>query len=138
MDTNKLREIFKRDRFAALTGLQIDSMTAEEVVCSLRIDDRHLNAGDKAHGGVIFTLADFTFGVACNYDDLMANLDNASVSQSSNIVFLKTPVGERLIARSEILRQGRKISVYRIVVTDEQGTAVAEVTSTAYRITPEV
>ena len=134
LNKDEIKEFFKKDRFADMIGVRIDSVSADEVVCSLEIEEVHLNAGDRVQGGVIFTLADFVFAIACNYNDLTEDKKNITVSHSSNIIFFKPAVGKRLIATSKCLQKGRKLSVYRMTVTDDKGTNVAEMTGNAYTV----
>jgi len=117
-----------------MIGVEIESITAEEVVCVLEIEDRHLNASNKVQGGVVFTLADFTFAVASNYDDFTEDKKTVTVGHSVNITFLKPAAGKKLIARSRCIQKGRKLSVYRVTVTDELGTTVSEMTGNGYTI----
>lgn len=134
MNKDAIKNFFKNDRFAGLAGAKIDSISAEEVVCSLEIEEHHLNAGDKVQGGAIFTLADFAFAVACNYDDLALDKKNISVSHSSHITFFRPASGKKLIAKSRCIQKGRKLSVYRMTVTDDEGTNIAEMTGNAYTV----
>ena len=134
MNHNEIKDFFKNDKFAAMIGAKIDSITTDEVVCSLEIEEHHLNAGGRPQGGAIFTLADFAFAVACNYDDLTQDNKAITVGQSSNIIFFKPAVGKKLIARGRCIQKGRKLSVYRMTVTDDAGTNVAEMTGNAYTV----
>ena len=134
LNTDKMKEFFKRDRFAGMIGVKIESITAAEVVCVLEIEERHLNASDYVQGGVVFTLADFTLAVASNYDDFTENKKNVTVSHSINITFFKPASGKKLIAKSRCVQKGRKLSVYRVAVTDDTGTNVAEITGNAYTV----
>ena len=137
MNSNEIKDFFKKDRFADMIGIEIDSITADEVVCSMGIREHHLNAGDKVQGGATFTLADLTFAVACNYDDLSADKKTVSVGHSCNITFFKPATGKKLIAKSKCLQKGRRLSVYRVDVTDDNGTHVAEMTGNAYTVNLE-
>ena len=134
MNRDEIKEFFKKDRFADMVGIEIDSITADEITCSMSIEAHHLNAGDKVQGGVTFTLADFTFAVACNYKDLSEGKKTITVGQSCNILFLKPAAGKKLIAKSRCVQKGKKLSVYRIAVTDGNGTNVAELTGNAYTV----
>ena len=119
---DNVRETFSKDKFATeVTGIEIVAVSENYAKCELTIDDRHRNALGAVMGGVIFTLADFCFAVAANSKKL------SSVSVSSNIVFLNAVRGERLIAESHCMKSGRKNCFFRINVTDELGTRVAEV-----------
>jgi acyl-CoA thioesterase len=126
IDINKFREFFSDDRFAANAGIVIDAVREEEVVCSMEIRDMHLNAGDYAHGGAIFTLCDFTFAVHANIRMICGANMGPTVGQSCSISYLKSPKGRRLIAKSTCLSKGRVMSVYRVTVEDELGNLVSE------------
>lgn len=118
----RARTTFGSDRFATeVTGIEIVAVSENYAKCELAIDDRHRNAMGAVMGGAIFTLADFCFAVAANSKKL------SSVSVSSNIVFLNAVRGERLIAEAHCLKSGRKNCFFRISVTDELGSQVAEV-----------
>ena len=134
MNILEIKEHFKKDRFADMIGVEIDSITPDEVVCSLRIKDHHLNAGEKVQGGATFTLADFAFAIACNYENLTEEKNTITVGHSCNINFLRPATGKTLIAKSECVQKGRKLSVYRVRVTDDNGTNVAEMTGNAYTV----
>lgn len=134
MDIGRVTEFAGKDNFAKMTGAVIEVISDDEVVCTLSITENHLNAGGTVQGGAVFTLADFAFAIASNQDDLKAEIDAISISQSSSIVFFRPAKGDRLIARTRCLQKGRKISVYRVTVTDNSGAAVAELTGNAYRI----
>ena len=119
---DNVRKTFSQDKFATeVTGIEIVAASDNYAKCELAIDDHHRNAMRAVMGGVIFTLADFCFAVAANSKKL------SSVSVSSNIVFLNAVRGERLIAEAHCLKSGRKNCFFKISVTDELGTQVAEV-----------
>lgn len=135
MDIRQIREFFDNDRFAKMAGAVIEDIGDDgRVVCTLSLNEKHFNAAGTVQGGAVFTLADFAFAVACNLADLRADERAVSISQSSNIIFFRPARGEWLRAETHCLQKGRKISVYRIMVTDNLGTAVAEMTGNAYRV----
>lgn len=125
----RARETFGHDRFATeVTGIEIVDVAENYARCELAIDSRHRNAMGAVMGGAIFTLADFCFAVAANAEKLSV------VSVSSNIVYLNAVRGERLIAEAHCLKSGRRNCFFRVTVTDELGTLVAEVTETGSRV----
>ena len=77
-------------------------------------------------GGAIFTLADFAFAVAANCGG------GTMVSLNSQITYLSPARGETLIAVARRVRQGRSTGYYRVEVSDEVGTQVAEVVTTGF------
>ena len=134
MDIQQIKDFFGNDKFAGMTGAVIDEISDNAVVCSLEIGENHFNAVGTVQGGAVFTLADFAFAIACNMDDLKTDTDAITVSQSSSILFFRPAKGSKLIAKATCLQKGRKLSVYRMAVTDDLGTNVAEMTGNAYRV----
>jgi len=126
IDIERIRAFFMKDRFAANAGIVIDSVTKEEVQCSMAITGEHLNSAGSAHGGAIFTLADLTFAVHSNLRLFLGENVGITVAQSSSISYLAAPRGKRLIARSLCLSSGRNVSVYRVEVRDDLGNFIAD------------
>ena len=126
-DLEEVRKVFANDRFATENGAVIEAIGDHYAKCSLRLTDRHRNAMGAVMGGASFTLADFTFAVAANWQN------PGVVSLSSNIAYLGVAKGERLIAEAFCVKEGRTTGYYRIDVQDELGNQVAAVTTTGYR-----
>jgi len=135
MNIDQIKEFFDRDEFAKMTGVVIEEAEEDGAVCTLALRGKHLNAGGIVQGGAVFTLADFAFAVASNLCDLKAGNQAITVNQSSNILFFQPAKGNKLIAKAKCLRNGHRLSVYRVSVTDDLGTNVAEMTANAYRVT---
>ena len=63
--TQTARECFSADQYAIkTTGVKIEKVTPGYCLCSLAIDERHLNNNGDVMGGALFTLADYAFGTA--------------------------------------------------------------------------
>ena len=122
-----VRKRFEEDRFATeALGAVIDSVNDDGAVCSVLLDDKHLNGVGAVMGGAIFTLADFAFAVATNY------VEDTTVTQTSQITYLGRPKGEKLIASAKRVRAGRSICFYTVDVKDELGNDVAFVSVTGF------
>jgi acyl-CoA thioesterase len=132
IDLEKIRAFFSADRFAAMAGAVIDSVSEEAVVCSMDITDGHRNAGGGVQGGAIFTLADLAFAVHCNLPMLLGADVGITVGQSCSISYLKGTRGKKLIAESCCLSKGRTMSVFRICVKDDLGVPIAEMHGNAF------
>ena len=78
-------------------------------------------------GGVHFVLADFTFAVATNWNGM------GVVSLSSTINYLGRVKGNKLIAEAQCVKEGRSTLYYRITITDDLGSQVAEVGINGFR-----
>lgn len=124
----EVRKIFEGDKFATENGAIIDEIGEKSATCSLKITDSHRNAIGAVMGGVYFMLADFAFAVAANHETM------GCVSLRSDISFLGAARGNKLIAKASCIKDGKTTSCYRVDVTDEQGSLVATVTMTGYRL----
>ena len=122
----KMVEFMKADRYAVFTGIEIDQIEKGSAVCSLRITDKHLNAGDAVQGGVIFTLADFAFAVAANSGG------NLTVSLNNNISYLQATKGDTLFATAKLISSSKRICNYEVEVIDNLKVSIAKMTVTGY------
>lgn len=111
---------FKNDRYAMeTTGITIDEVKTHYAKCSLKIDNRHLNANDYVMGGVFFTLADFTFAVSSNRGS------ERTVTTNSMITYLGRVKGDTLISESRLIKSGGTMCTYEISVRDNLGNPIA-------------
>ena len=124
----EVRKLFEGDRFATENGAVIEKIGDHSAVCSLIITDSHRNAMGAVMGGTYFMLADFAFAVAANWDKM------GCVSLRSDISFLGTAKGKKLIAEAVCVKNGKTTSCYHIDVKDELGNLVAIVTATGYHV----
>lgn len=119
-------EFFKKDRFATVNGAVIEEVDDHYAKCSLKLEDKHRNAMGAVMGGVYFTLADFAFAVATNWQKL------GTVSLNSQITYLTPAKGDQITAEAVCVKNGKTTSYYRIDVKDEFGNLAAAVTATGY------
>ena len=120
-------KLFEKDRFATDNGAVIDEVDDHYARCSLRVEAKHRNAMGAVMGGVYFTLADFAFAVAANWQEI------GTVSLHSDIAYLGVARGDVLTAEAVCVKNGRTTSYYRIEVKDAQGKTAAVVNTTGYR-----
>lgn len=126
----EIRIRFKNDHFATdATGIVIDLAEPGRAVCSLTLEERHMNENNVPMGGAIFTLADFVCAIAAN-----GHSERNTVSQNVSITFIAPAKGKRLIAEASCLREGRTTALYTADVRDELGTYVAHAVLNAYVI----
>ena len=119
--------LFENDRFATENGAVIEEVDDHYARCALRVEERHRNAMGAVMGGVYFTLADFAFAVAANWQEI------GTVSLTSDIAYLGSAKGDRLTAEAVCVKNGRTTSYYRIEVKDEFGKLAAIVNTTGYK-----
>jgi acyl-CoA thioesterase len=129
-----IKKFFSNDNFAKNAGIIIESVTEDFVECSMEIKDIHRNSVGGVHGGAIFTLADFTFAVHANLDNLCGLDVGNTIGQSCNISYLKSTRGNCLIARSTCLNKGRNMSVYQVNIRDDLNKQIATMIGNGFTI----
>jgi len=128
-DLEKAREFFAGDLYATeTTGIVIDEVGEHYARCSLEISRKHQNAYGGVMGGATFTLADYTFAVASNFNQPQ------TVSVTSQINFVGMAKGKKLISQAHLIKDGRSTCLYTIEITDELGTKVAFVTISGMKL----
>ncbi|WP_158726638.1 PaaI family thioesterase [Tomitella fengzijianii] len=110
---------------AAHLGMELVEAAPEQVVARLRHAPELCTAGGMLHGGTIMALADSTGAVAA-----FLNLpDGASTSTtSSSTVFLRGVSDGTVTATARPLHVGRRTIAVVVLVADDQGRPVAQVT----------
>lgn len=122
-----VRLLAPRDRFAGALGAELVSADPAAVVLRLRVTEAHLNFYGYCHGGVIFTLADAAFGLACNARGEVA------VALDVHLTFATAArAGDELTATARELTRTRRTGTYRIEVHNGAGELVSHFLGTAY------
>ncbi len=117
------REMFSKDLYATeLSGCVIDEIGEDYAKCSLKLTDKHRNAYGGIMGGAIYTLADFAFAVASNFDK-----ENVTVSVVGQASFMSSTKGTVLFAEAKLLKDGRSNCFYEVTVTDDLNKLIAVV-----------
>lgn len=124
----RARREFAGDVYAVeTTGIVVEDAGKDYARCSLELTGAHMNAAGVAMGGAIFTLADFTFAVAANSEEMN------TMSLTSSITYLNAAKGGKLTAEANCVRSGRNTCHFIITVTDEGGRVIASVSATGFR-----
>ena len=117
----------RRDLFARHLGIELLELRAGYSRAALTIAPFMLNGLGLPHGAVIFALADFAFATACNSHGRVA------VALSMDIHYLSSPkVAASLVAEAVEVRRGQRTGLYRILVTQDGATPIAELHGMAY------
>lgn len=124
----EVRERFANDKYATSNGAVIEEIGDGYAKVSMEIDEHHYNAAGGIMGGAIFTLADFAFAVAANWQGKTA------LSQTAQITYLGKVKGKKMIAQARQVKDGRTMCYYMVEVTDELGSQIAHVTSSGFHI----
>ena len=111
----KLIEFFKGDKFVELAGIKIEEITDEYAVCTAKVTPAHLNANGCVQGGMLYTLADFTFAVLGNY------LHPATVTQCGHINYLRPAFTDTLTATARETERAGHTCLCEVVVKTSDG-----------------
>jgi acyl-CoA thioesterase len=124
---NEIAQYFRKDNYAALTGIQLLEFSEGRARAKLEITKDHLNATGTVQGGVLFTLADFAFAVASNSHGTIAVAINSCIS------FFKAVSAGTLFADAKEISFHPKIASYLVEVTNEQHELIATFQGMVYR-----
>jgi len=121
-------EIIKRDRFAALMGVEMLLVEDGHSIARMPLTDDHLNFLGLVHGGAIFSLADIAFGAAAN------SWGTRSMAIHITIDYLAAP-GDTPYLQAEVSKTGRagRACHYGMEVTNAAGEVIAVLSGWAYQ-----
>ena len=117
----------KQDAFANHLGIELLEAGPGRAKVQMAVKDEHRNSVGMVHGGVIFTLADYAFAVACNSHGVIA------VAVSCSISYFRPPLGAVLTAEASEVSLTRRLGSYTVRVTDTDGDLVALFQGMAFR-----
>jgi len=120
--------------FAKRLGIQIRSISKEQVVGELMVTEEHLNGVGRVHGGVLMALAD-DLGARGTVANLPPGCGTATIESKTNFF---RGVGAGLIRGESVpLHLGRNTMVWQTTIYDRDGKRAAIVTQTQMVIRPE-
>jgi acyl-CoA thioesterase len=123
-----LRRFLENDRFAKHAGFELIDVKPGYAKTRMIVAEQHLNGVGIAHGGAIFSLADFAFAAASNSHGTVAVAINVTIS------FMKAiPAGAVLTAEARETSRNPKLATYEIEVRDGAGDLAASFHGMVYR-----
>ena len=133
---DRVRDGFNGQRFMSFIGAELGAISEGSCEIVLPFVEDLTQQHGFFHGGVIATLADNAGGFAAY--TLMSE-DEQPLSVEFKISLLAKAVGDRLVARARVLKNGRRIKVCQSEVfsatgNDEKMCAVALVSVIATKI----
>jgi acyl-CoA thioesterase len=132
-----IRRNFLNDHWASAAHITVDSAEEERSVCRFDVDDVHRNATGAVQGGAIYTLADCACAI-CSNAAFFAEEDRhtVAVTQSTHMLYMRAAVKSlTLVAECTRLFRGKSTAVYRVVIADETGRIIAEMTANMQIVT---
>ena len=116
-------EIWKRSPFIKLLGLEIEKIEHGACFSRLRIRDTLLNKHSAVHGGVIYSMADISMGVAV-YSTLKSGEETSTVEIKIN--YLKPAKTSLLTCEAKILKKGKNIAVMEADIRSGENSLIAK------------
>jgi acyl-CoA thioesterase len=108
------------DRASQLLGIRLVEMHPGRVRMTMRVTEQMVNAQQVCHGGLIFTLADTSFGYASNSHNQRA------LAASCSVEFLApAQVGDELTAAATEVAHSGRTRVYDVRVTNQRDELIA-------------
>ena len=114
-------EIIQReDRASRWLGMQLQEVRPGYARLAMRVTENMVNGQKVCHGGLIFALADSSFGFACNSHNQHA------LAASCSIDFLApAALGDELTAQATESAHAGRTRIYDVRVTNQDGTLIA-------------
>jgi acyl-CoA thioesterase len=123
------KALFDLDRASQALGIRMVCVAPQSATVSMTVREDMTNGHSICHGGMIFTLADTAFALACNSGG------QATVAASGSIDFLEAAhLGEQLTASARELWQRGRTGIYEVAVTNQQGAAIALFRGRSHRL----
>ncbi len=121
------RDVVGKDPLATFLGIMVDEVREGYARCAVTIKPEHLNAVERAHGAIIYALADQAFAVASNSTGVMALALNFNI----NYVAAATD-GERIFSEATPVNVGKRVSVWDVEVRGSEDRLIARGQGVAY------
>lgn len=122
---DRIKEIYGAP-FAREIGIELISISKDEVRAYVDIVPKHINSRGYVHGAVIYALMDHTLAFA-------ANMEEEAVGQSTNVVFHRPLKEGRLESRSRVINISKSLKTYEIC-TYSNGKLITSSVCTAFRL----
>lgn len=108
--------------FLRTLGVSLREIGEAHAVMAVRVDARHANYFGGVHGGLIATLVD----TVSFFPRPLLPSGRAVTTTNLQVTYVRAPrIGERLVARAELLHLGRRTASVVARVEDEAGRLVA-------------
>jgi uncharacterized protein (TIGR00369 family) len=133
-----IKEKLERQEFMKLMGFQVTKIEVGRVEGEMLLEQKHKQHKGFAHGGVIATLADIVAGFAAVS---LVPKNHHVVTAEIKVSYFHPGVGDKLLAKGFVLKQGRKLNfceaeVY-VVKGDQEPLLIAKASASMANITPE-
>lgn len=103
----------RADRFVCdLIGIRLTEVGPGWARAELDLTELHLNGVGIVQGGVLFTLADYAFAAACNYEQEVVGIE-------TSVSYIKAVKSGRIRAEAKEVTRTRKFAICEVQVFDD-------------------
>lgn len=108
------------DQASRSLGMRMDGVSPGAATLRMTVRPDMVNGHGTCHGGIVFSLADSAFAVACN------TYNAVTVGAAASIDFLAPAhTNDELTAQARELWRSKRSGIYEIVVSNQRGEPVA-------------
>ncbi|MDE6714692.1 MAG: PaaI family thioesterase [Lachnospiraceae bacterium] len=130
MTVEEINQLHKKQQgYIAKTGIRITDLAEGHAKGRVVLDASCNNPMDYVHGGCLFTLADTVAGhAAMTYGGVVT-------TSSAEIHYLNPAKDTEYIeAEANVIRNGRTISLFDVMIRDDKGTEICKLILTYFKI----
>lgn len=123
----RMLEILEENAYVKLLGIEIEGISTGHCRGRMKVMENNINPYGALHGGSLYSLADIVAGTAaCTYG-------NYVVTASGNMNFL-LPAADipYVYCQADVVRQGKRLAVYDVRISDEKGNILETATFSFY------
>jgi uncharacterized protein (TIGR00369 family) len=123
----RLDEAFAAVPYVRLLGIEFVSAERGAATFALEVREELTRMGGLLHGGAVASLLDTAAAFAVH---TLLEPEKRTVTIDLTIHFLRPVTFGRVEARARVLREGRRVAIIVVEVTDSAGTLTATATTT--------
>ena len=125
--------MLRNDRASRALGMQVQSIGPGSASLCMTVREDMLNGHDICHGGLIATLADSAFALACN------SYNEVTVASGFDVNLIAAGrLGDVLTATASEISKAGRTGVYDVAVKNQLGQAVAAFRGRSYTLKGKV
>jgi acyl-CoA thioesterase len=121
------RKVIGEDPLSTLLGIRVEEVRESYARASLAIREQHCNFAKRAHGGVLFSLADQAFAMAVHSRGIKGFALEIKINY-----FQGVEAGETVYAEATPMDIRTRVSLWQIDLTTESGERIATAQGLAY------
>lgn len=122
----RLKKEATSNPYMILNGIEIEQLRTDYVRLAVTLRPELCNPYGRAHGGLLYTMADCCGGITARTNG------HDYVTLNANIHYLSNVTEGRLIAESHLISRTRKLCVVGVDIHTDQGQKLIEATVTMY------